>query len=275
MSDTRTDGGFHVPASAHEFWALAISLLTVFVLVQFGAPIVREFDFLDEKLREYFIGIAFIAFPVIHRGVKQGLSGFKAEPAAQPELAPWYVTGVFAAALLFAWNQLVSLCAAFSASVLVGLLQVTAEPATFAVALATSTLAVSLPMSAIASVLAGIALNRGTRSRVFAALAAAAVTFVAFNVLLTWAFQPEFLAAQLAAVGPDTIIGFAIGLCLVGFIVFVFGALGIAISRWRGDASLGRLVRVARHLSPVERDAVIAGILHGHEIQAQGELRAA
>ena len=265
MSDTKVDGdgGFHVPTNAHELWALAISLLTVFVLVQVGAPIVRELDFLDQKLREYFIGVAFVAFPAIHRGVKQSLSGFKVEPPKRSDLAPWFVTGVFAAAILFAWNQFVSLCAAFSLSLLVGMLHLNTEPTAFTNALATSTLAVSLPLSAAASVLAGAVLNRNTRNHVFAALTVAAVIFVAFNVLLTWAFQPEFLMAQWAAGGTETIVGFAIGLSLIAIIVIVFGAIGVTISRLNGDASIGRLVHAARRMSPVERDAITSDIERG------------
>ena len=266
MSDAKaeTDHAFHLPANAQEFWALGISLVTVFVLVQFGAPIVRELDFLDQKLREYFIGIAFAAFPLIHRGAKQSLASFRVEaPAARPELAPWFVTGVFAAALLFAWNQFASACAALALGLLIGQLQIDTEQAAFAGAVSTSMLAVVLPLSAVAAVFAGVALNRKTRDHVFAALLLAAVTYVAFNVLLTWAFQPEYLAAVFAAGGTEARVGFALGLGLVGLIVIAFGATGVAISRFNGDASIGRLMQAVRRLSPAEREAIVQKLQGG------------
>jgi hypothetical protein len=278
MSDAKaeTDRTFHMPANAQEFWALGISLLTVFVLVQFGAPIVRELDFLDQKLREYFIGIAFAAFPLIHRSAKQSLAGFRVQaPAARPELAPWFVTGVFAAALLFAWNQFASACAAFAMGLLIGQLQVDTEQAAFAGALATSMLAVVLPLSAVAAVFAGVVLNRKTRSHVFAALLLAAVTYVAFNVLLTWAFQPEYLAALFAIGGTEATVGFALGLGLVAIVVIAFGAVGIAISRLNGDASIGRLMQAARRLSPLEREAVTLDILHKLQAEVASHVMAA
>ena len=68
---------------------MALSLLAVFVLIQVGAPIIRELDFLDQKLRDYFMGISFAAFPVIHRGCKQGLAGLSAQAPVRHDLAPW------------------------------------------------------------------------------------------------------------------------------------------------------------------------------------------
>ena len=72
--------GFRIPANAHELWALGLSLLVVLLLVQVGAPVIRELEFLDPKLRDYFIGISFAAFPLIHRQCKRGLTGFTPEP---------------------------------------------------------------------------------------------------------------------------------------------------------------------------------------------------
>src|SRR5262249_15407775 len=157
------------PASLQDVWALLISLVSVFVLVQFGAPIVRELDFLDEKLREYFIGIAFATFPLIHRSAKQALASFAAPVPSMPGEAPWFVTSVFAAAILFAWNQFVSACAAFGLGLLLGMLHIDTAQADFATALALSMLAVVLPLSASAAVLAGIMLNRKASLHAFAA----------------------------------------------------------------------------------------------------------
>lgn len=257
-------GVFRIPASSQEFWALVLSLLAVFLLVQVGAPLIREFEFLDPKLRDYFIGISFAAFPFIHRQCKWGLSGFTAKARTYVDLTPWYVSGAFAAALLFAWNQFVSACAGFSIGVLhaqipVGEISETA----FLEALGTSLLAMSLPMSAFASVFAGILLNRYTRSRVFLALGTAAVLYLAFNISLNYALQPEFISSKIAeafAGGVEGVIGFIIGMGLVALVVLIFGALGVLISSINRERSLGRIVDGARQLPVSERELVAADI---------------
>ena len=256
--------GFRIPASSHEFWALVLSLLAVFLLVQVGAPVIRELEFLDPKLRDYFIGISFAAFPIIHRQCKRGLTGFTARAQTHVDLTPWYVSGAFAAALLFAWNQFVSGCAGFAIGVLhaqvpIGEVSETA----FLEALGLSLLAMSIPMSAFASVFAGIALNRYTRSHVFLALGTAAVLYLLFNIALNYALQPEFISAQIANAftqGIAGVVGFFIGMGLVALVVLIFGAIGIAISRFNRERSLGRIVDGARRLPPTEREAVAADI---------------
>jgi len=257
-------GGFRIPASAHELWALGLSLLVVFLLVQFGAPVIRELEFLDPKLRDYFIGISLAAFPLIHRQCKRGLSGFAVQADKHVDLTPWYVSGSFAAALLFAWNQFVSGCAGFAIGVLHAQIPVgQIDENAFLEALGTSLLAMSLPMSAFASVFAGILLNRYTRSHVFLALTMAAVLYLVFNVMLNYALQPAFISAKIAeafAQGAAGIIGFTIGMGLVALVVFIFGAIGVAISRINRERSLGRIVDGARQLPPAEREIVAADI---------------
>lgn len=259
-----SDSGFRIPANAQELWALVLSLGIVLVLVQFGAPLVRELDFLDQKLRDYSIGIAFAAFPLIHRQAKRSLVRFTAQGEARHDLTPWYVTGAFAAALLFAWNQFVSACAGFAIAILHAQIPVgEVEPQAFLAALGTSMLAVSLPMSAVASVFAGIVLNRYTRAHVFAALSLAAVLYLVFNVSLNYAIEPAFVTAQVEsafAEGIAGIVGFVIGVGLVAFIVFVFGAIGIAISRLKGERSLGRIIEAARRMTVPERELLAAEI---------------
>jgi hypothetical protein len=257
-------GGFRIPASSQELWALGLSLLVVFLLVQVGAPVIRELEFLDPKLRDYFIGISFAAFPLIHRQCKRGLTGFTVQAERHVDLTPWYVSGAFAGALLFAWNQFVSGCAGFAIGVLhaqipVGEISETA----FLEALGTSLLAMSLPMSAFASVFAGVLLNRYTRSHVFLALTVAAVLYLAFNVMLNYALQPAFISAKIAeaiAQGPAGVVGFIIGMGLVAMVVLIFGAIGVAISRINRERSLGRIVDGARRLRPAEREIVAADI---------------
>ncbi len=267
-----------VPGNAQEFAALVLSVVIVFVLIQVGAPIVRDMEFLDPKLRDYFIGISFVAFPVIHRGSKRVLAGIRSQPApAQHDLAPWFVTGVIAAALLFAWNQFVSFLGGISTGLTLGQLGVgNADPATLTSAVMIGILAVSLPLSAFGAVFGGILLNRNSRSHALAALALASVAFVVFNAGTNWLFQPDFVVTQLNQAmeqGPAGIAAFAIGLVMVGAVIFVFGGVGVLISRFNRERSIGRLMEAARRLSAGERDALTAEIARRLDANVQGGVR--
>lgn len=259
------DSFFRVPTKGHEISALTISLLAVFGIVQFGAPVVRELEFLDPKLRDYFIGIAFAAFPVIHRGTKKGLERFKSDPSpAMRDLAPWYVTGVLAAALLFAWNQFVSFLGGVSAGMVLGGLgvEIPSEQA-LVNAMMIGVLAVSMPLNAVAAIFAGVALNRHSRSNAFLAVGLCAVMFVIFNVFTGMVFQGEVFEAQIrdaAAMGPEGIAYFVLGIAFVGIVIFVFGSVGVFISRFYRERSIGRLIDAARQLSPAERDELAIAI---------------
>jgi hypothetical protein len=179
--------GLRMPGNAHEYGALGLALVAVFALVQFGAPVVRDLDFLDQKIRDYFIGIAFAAFPFLHRGFKQTLVRLKPPEVVRHELAPWFVTGAFAAALLFAWNLFGSMLGGLAVGLFIGAVgQGMANDAAVSEAALTSIMAVSLPLTAVAAIFAGVVLNRHTRSHVFAALAFAGLLFIAFNTLTTW-----------------------------------------------------------------------------------------
>jgi hypothetical protein len=256
---------FSVPTKGHEITALGLSLLAVFGIVQIGAPIVRDLEFLDPKLRDYFIGIAFAAFPVIHRGTKKGLERFKSEPSSgMKDLSPWYVTGVLAAALLFAWNQFVSFLGGISAGMVLGGLgvEIPNEQALMN-AMMIGVLAVSMPLNAVAAIFAGVALNRRSRSHAFLAVGLCAVMFVVFNVFTGMVFQGEVFEAQFreaAALGPEGLAYFLIGIAFVGVVIFVFGSIGVFISRFYREKSIGRLIDAARQLSPAERDALAAEI---------------
>lgn len=255
---------FRVPTNAQEYSALGIALLAVLGLVQFGAPVVRELDFLDQKIRDVFIGGAFAAFPFIHHGTKNVMNGFKAS-SARPELSPWFVTGAFAATLVFAWNQFVSFVGGFSIGLLLETVGVSPQTPTDAIdgAAVTSILAFTLPLTAVASIFAGVLLYRNTRSHVILALGFATLLFIAFNVLVTWATNPAFLAAQWAiaeAGGPEGIVQFFVGMGIVAAIVFVFGGIGVLISRLMSEGSLGKVMVAARRLSPADREVLAADI---------------
>lgn len=273
MTDEST-AGLRMPASAHEFWALALALLAVFGLVQVGAPIVRELDFLDQKIRDYFIGVAFAAFPFIHRGCKRTVLRLKPAEVERHDLQPWFVTGAIAAALLYAWNLFVSMLGGLAVGLFMGAVgQIQANEETVNGAAITSVMAVSLPLTAVASIFAGVLLNRHTRSHVFAALAFAAVMFIAFNTLTTWVLQPEMLTAQFnsaVAMGPEGIVYFFIGIGLVAAIVIVFGGVGVLISRFYREGAIGRITEAARRLPSAER-AVLAADIERRLAAARGK----
>lgn len=255
---------FRVPTNGHEFAALGASLLAVFALIQFGAPVVRELEFLDPKLRDYFIGISFAAFPFIHRGCKRGLAGFKAQAPVRQDLAPWFVAGVIAAALLFAWNQFVSLLGGLATGVALSQVQgANLDAPEVLQGVILGNLAISLPLSAVAAVFAGIQLNRYSRSHVLAALALASFFFLVFNLTLNYFAQPEYIVEQITVAvsgGALSMLQFFGGMALVGIVVFVFGLIGILISHFNRERSIGRLIDAARRLPPGEREALAADI---------------
>ena len=260
---TSESGFFKLPSSTHEFWALFLAVVIVFLLVQLGAPIVRSLEFLDPKLRDYFIGMSFAAFPLIHRGCKQGIGRFRIadEPVLQ-DSAAWYVSGIVAGAVLFGWNQFAAFLAGLSLEISRGAYP---DPTTlnldldaFSTMQTTAALAVVLPLCAVASVYAGMLLNRHTRSHTVAAVAIAAVFFVTANTMTTWAVHPEMIeqiVAVLQAGGEDAV-QLVFGLSLVGLIVFVCGVGGTFISRMNRERPIGMIVEAARKLSPDKRQAL-------------------
>ncbi len=269
---------FRVPTNSHEFAALGASLLAVFALIQFGAPVVRELEFLDPKLRDYFIGISFAAFPFIHRGCKRGLAGFKAQAPVRQDLAPWFVAGVIAAALLFAWNQFVSLLGGLATGVALSQVQgANLDAPEVLQGVILGNLAISLPLSAVAAVFAGIQLNRYSRSHVFAALALASFFFLVFNLTLNYFAQPEYIVEQITIAvsgGALSMLQFFGGMALVGIVIFVFGMIGILISHFNRERSIGRLIDAARRLPPGEREALAADITGRLEAAALAESKA-
>jgi hypothetical protein len=79
---------------------------------------------------------------------------------------------------------------------------------------------------------------------------------------------PEYFWQQVngaLANGPEGLVYFGIGLSLVAAVVFVFGMLGVAISRLKGESSIGRLIEAARGMTPVEREALWAEIARRRE----------
>ena len=170
------------------------------------------------------------------------------------DLAPWFVAGVIAAALLFAWNQFVSLLGGLATGVALSQVQgANLDAPEVMQGVILGNLAISLPLSAVAAVFAGIQLNRYARSHVFAALALASVCFLVFNLSLNYFAQPEYIVEQITIAvsgGALSMLQFFGGMALVGFVIFVFGIVGILISHFNRERSIGRLIDAARRFTP-------------------------
>ncbi len=266
MDDSRSPlrpRSLRLPANSREFWALALALMAVLLLVQVGAPIIRDLEFLDPKIRDYFIGISFAAFPLIHRSCKHNLARFSTtdEPVLH-DSAPWYVAGVIAAAVIFGWNQFVSFLASVAIGVLLGSIGEATLQSVDANALNTAAtsaaLVVVLPLSAVAALYAGILLNRHTRSHTFASVALASGCFIAINALMTWALQPELVDVIVTQfrLGGSNAAGVLIGMAGVGVTIFGFGCVGVLVSRYNRERPVGRIIEAARKLPPDEREAL-------------------
>ena len=277
QADSKDGGTFLTPTSAQEFFGLALSVIAVFALVQFGAPLIRQLDFLDPKIREVFIGAAFAAFPVIHRASNRLVTGFKtATPMrvsvtlpvlvpVRPDLSPWFVSGAFVAMLIFAWNQLVSFAGAMAIDTFAALAGVSekTDAATANNAVISSLLVLSVPLTAVVSIFAGVLLYRNTRSHVILALAFAAVLYVLSNALVSSVLNPGYVHEQwvLATSEGAAGIGYLVlGMGLVAAVVFVFAGAGALGSYFSGESSLGKVMVAARRLTPAERDALAADI---------------
>lgn len=270
MSETETSSSspFKMPSSRQEFWALAIAVLVVFLLVQVGAPIIRSMEFLDPKLRDYFIGMSFAAFPFILEGSKKMMRrGAGGQEVVLQGSSAWYVTGILAGALLFAWNQFVSVLAWLS---LMTLWSVFPDPASVNVPAETlvpvqimAVLVVILPMCMVAAFFAGLQLNRYTRSNVMRAVVLSAVFFVAANMMVNWATNPEFMHSVLSllASGGAESLSVIAGMSGIGLVVMAAAGVGVVVSRMRRERPLGQIVEAVRRLPGAQRETMAQEIL--------------
>ena len=187
------------------------------------------------------------------------------EAHVRPDLSPWFVTGITAAVLLFAWNQFVGYLGGAAIGAAIGELSKTMSlsHANVGQAIRVGATVLSIPLCAVASIYAGMALNRSTRSGVVFALLLASIGYLGLNVFMTWIFQRDTIVEMLhETTDQQQMLGFAVGLALIAFVVFVFGAIGVIVSRVRRERSMGRLVSAARRLAPDDRDAVTEDVMN-------------
>lgn len=245
-------GGLRAPSNAREAIALVLALVIVLAAIQLGAPLVRQLTFIDEKIRDSVIGLAFFAFPAVNRTIKQALDRSSGASLVRPDLSPWFVTGVIAATLMFAWNQFVTFIASVS---IFGVLGALAPPEALSdhpevIVLAISI--ISLPMTFIAAIVGGVLLNRYTRSGVVPALLLAAAALVGLNVTMAWLTTRDVIERSLEQAGGLT--GLLIGFAAVAVIILIGLGVGVIVSRINRERSIGRLLNAVRKLSPAARD---------------------
>ncbi|MBU6156682.1 MAG: hypothetical protein KJS87_07105 [Alphaproteobacteria bacterium] len=267
-SESQSASRFKLPSSAREFWALVLAVLGVFLLVQLGAPIIRTFEFLDPKLRDYFIGMSFAAFPFILDGSKRLMHRVQlGEQAVLPGSPAWYVTGTLAGALLFAWNQFVSGLAWVS---LLTFASAFPDPSTINVPAEVlvplqimAVLVVIVPMCIIAAFFAGLQLNRYTRSHVPWAVLVCAVFFFAANMMVNFVTNPELTQSVLSMIasGGAGSLSVLAGMSGIGIVVLASAAAGVMVSRLRRERPLGQIVEAVRGLPRAQRDQLAQEVL--------------
>jgi hypothetical protein len=267
-SEPRSTSRFKLPSSAREFWALVLAVLGVFLLVQLGAPVIRTFEFLDPKLRDYFIGMSFAAFPFILDGSKRLMHRVRLGEQAVLQSSPaWYVTGVLAGALLFAWNQFVSGLAWLS---LLTFSSAFPDPSTtnvpaevFVPLQIMAVLVVIVPMCIIASFFAGLQLNRYTRSHVLWAVLLCAVFFFAANMMVNFVTNPELTQSVLAMIASGGVGSLSVlaGMSGIGIVVLASAGAGVMVSRMRRERPLGQIVEAVRRLPREQREQLAQEVL--------------
>jgi hypothetical protein len=253
------EGSLRAPSNLREVIALALALVIVLAIIQLGAPIVRELTFIDEKIRDSVIGLAFFAFPAINRTIKQLLDRSSGAGLVRPDLSPWFVTGIFAATLMFAWNQFVTFLASVSIFGVVGTLAPPEAMANNPEVMILAISLISLPMTFIAAIVGGILLNRYTRTGILFALLLAVFALVSLNITISWLTTRDVIERSLQQAGG--IGGLLIGFAAVALIIFAGLGIGVLISRINRERSIGRLLSAARKLSPTDRDEVTADVL--------------
>lgn len=243
-------GGWRPPSNVREFLAAAAALAITLAAIQVASPFARQLTFIEDTIRDKVVGTLFGLYFPIERGINRVLVAARGAGGApeRPDLSPWFVTGLTAAAVLFAWNELVGVLTGQAIAQTLRLLKVAHE--NIGPAVQQGAIIAIIPLCAVASIFAGIALNRTTRSAVALALLLAAVGYVALNMTLA---AMTSSAAFLASVREN---GAAVAVAgvVLALVVLVFGGIGVGISALRGERSIGELVAVVRKLSPEARN---------------------
>jgi hypothetical protein len=247
----------------------AISLGAAFA-VCFGAafaisPLVALLSFVPDELRGYLNGLPLGGVLALHATFNRVLTAAAARDGGveRPDLPPWPVTGLMAAASLFAWNWFVSFLAktamaqAFSGGA-------DGDPELLRAGVASAASIISVALTLLAVVLTGRMLNRFTRTGVAAALILTGLAYLALQLGLSYYFNPvefEGLVRDSLSGGAGSIAGMVVGLLIIPIGIVLAGTVGVLYSRIARERSMGRLVNAARRLDDDARHAVTEDVL--------------
>ena len=259
------DGRWRPPSNLREGMATVAALAMVLAFIQIAAPFVQKAEFIAKEIRDYVVGLGFALFVPVYRLVNQGLQTVQGGAGlVRPDLSPWFVTGMTAAALLFAWNQFVGFVSGAAIAAAIRSVGQSADLSQVDIGAAVTLGAtfIVIPLCAAASILAGTALNRTTRSGVLFALILASVAYLCLSVFTAWIIQPTSLKSALQqAMQQQQALAFVAALAFIAIVVFLFGGIGVIVSRIQRERSIGRLLNAARRLDPEERNAVTDDVL--------------
>ena len=238
------------PSTIKEAIAALIALAVVLAGANLAAVGLK--DLVEPTVRSSVVGVVFASVPAVYGFSNRALNGFAPKRLEFPELLPWYVTGLFAGACLFAWIQFIAfvmgagLGLAFSSAGIP-----TPDINVIATVAGLGTLVITAP----ASVLAGMILNRSTRSLVFLAALLAAILCIALSVFTSWLLVPAYINQLM-----QNLVVALIGVSVQAAIVLVFSLLGVGWSALWRERSIGRVAHATSRLNPDQREKVFAEI---------------
>lgn len=255
-------GGLKAPSNVRELAALALAFVAC-VAASYGVSLVVDrLDSVPEHLRGYINGLPLGGVLVVRNWIDGLLGRMTGAGPERPDLPPWFVTGLVAGALLFAWNWFAQFLmkftvnAGFESAYGAGL-----PPETYGAGIETAAAFNANVLTALGAIYAGTLLNRFTRSGVFLALALCGFSYIGLQFGVSYALYPslfdQLFASLMANPNAEGIAGAVVGILLFPVAVILLGLVGVGWSALNRERSLGRLANAARRLSTEDRNAVL------------------
>jgi|GEM_PF-3061264 len=240
---------------------------TAFAVVVIGAHLLAHTlkGLIDDSVRNGAVGVLFASVPAVYGVVRKVTFSFGPKPEKpSPELAPWYITALFAGACLFSWSQffgfIIGVASAAAAPTL------NQDPLKIAGAILGI---LQMPLLLIWAVVAGKYLYSNTRSGIALAVAAMIFIFVVLNMLMNFVILPGSTEQMLAAMETKFDWGLiAASMAAVAVVVLIGALIGIAVGAIRRSRGKARLVSLYQKLDKPERDALIVDV-RGRILAAQ------
>lgn len=232
---------------------------TAFAVVVLGAHILANTlkGVIDDTVRNGAVGVLFASVPAVYGVVRKITFSVGPKPEKpSPELAPWYITALFAGACLFSWSQFFGFIIGVAAGASAGTLG--QDPLKIAAAILGI---LQLPLLLIWAVVAGKYIYSNTRSWVPLAVVATIAVFVVLNMLMNFVIMPGSTEQMMAAMETQAdwkII--ALGFAMVAVVVLIGMLIGVVVGAIRRSRGKARLVSLYQKLDRDGREAVIAGV---------------